>query len=136
MLLADWEIARAIAYGEIVITPLIDVEKQLGASSVDLRLGTQFRVIQVLRRSHFELLPKERMKEEVREYVEIVHLAPDRPFILHPGEFALATTLEYIKLPSFIAGRLEGAQHLGQSGTSNSLYGRFRRSRFRRHPDF
>jgi dCTP deaminase len=116
MVLADWEIAIAIARGEIIITPLIDVEAQIGASSIDLRLGTQFRVIRRLMRSHFELLEKERMRQEVREYVEVVHRTPDSPFILHPGEFALATTLEYIKLPPNLAGRLEGRSTWGRAG--------------------
>ena len=117
MVLADWEIVFAIARGEIVITPLINVERQIGASSVDLRLGTEFRVIRSLMRSHFDLsMPPEEMREVVRQYSEVVHLNPSLPFFLHPGEFALATTLEYIKIPSNLAGRLEGRSTWGRVG--------------------
>ena len=116
MVLSDWEIAHSLAIGEIVITPLLDVDAQIGASSIDLRLGTQFRVIRTLLRSHFELLPKDAMLEEIREYIEVVHIAPGLPFVLHPGEFALATTLEYVKLPGTLAGRLEGRSTWGRAG--------------------
>ena len=117
MVLSDWEIVFAIARGDIVITPLIHAEEQIGASSVDLRLGTEFRVIRSLMRSHFDLsVPKDQMKEEVREYTEVVHLGPSSPFVLHPGEFALATTLEYIRIPNYLAGRLEGRSTWGRVG--------------------
>lgn len=116
MVLSDWEIAHALATGNIVITPLLNVDAQIGASSIDLRLGTQFRVIRTLLRSHFELLPKDAMLEEIREYIEVVHIAPGSPFVLHPGEFALATTLEYVKLPGNLAGRLEGRSTWGRAG--------------------
>jgi dCTP deaminase len=117
MLLADWEIVLAIAQGRVVVTPLIDAGKQIGSSSIDLRLGTEFRVIRRLMRSHFDVTkPREEIEREVREYTEVVHLLADSPFILHPGEFALATTLEYIKIPNDLAGRLEGRSTWGRVG--------------------
>jgi dCTP deaminase len=117
MVLSDWEIVLHIARGEIVITPLIDVASQIGASSVDLRLGTEFRVIKRLLRSHFDLdVPKDKVRQEVREYTEVVHLRVDSPFVLHPGEFALATTLEYLKIPNYLAARIEGRSTWGRVG--------------------
>ena len=135
MVLSDWEIVLLIAKGDIVITPLIDVESQIGASSVDLRLGTEFRVIRRLLRSHFDLnVRKDKVREEVREYTEVVHLRVDSPFILHPGEFALATTLEYLRIPEYLAAH-RGSEHLGPRWTSNSLDGRICRSGISRHFD-
>jgi dCTP deaminase len=117
MLLADWEIVVAIAAGRLVVTPLIDAVKQIGSSSIDLRLGTEFRVIRRLMRSHFDVRQsRDEIEREVREYTEVVHLSAQSPFILHPGEFALATTLEYIKIPDDLAGRLEGRSTWGRVG--------------------
>ena len=117
MVLSDWEIVFLIAKGEIVITPLVDAKAQIGASSIDLRLGTEFRVIKRLLKSHFDLhVAKEKVKQEVREYTEVVHLQVDSPFILHPGEFALATTLEYLRIPDYLAARIEGRSTWGRVG--------------------
>jgi dCTP deaminase len=117
MVLSDWEIVFLIAKGEIVITPLVDAAAQVGASSIDLRLGTEFRVIKRLLKSHFDLqVAKEKVKQEVREYTEVVHLQVDSPFVLHPGEFALATTLEYLRIPDYLAARIEGRSTWGRVG--------------------
>ncbi|HQU46719.1 MAG TPA: hypothetical protein PK867_28195 [Pirellulales bacterium] len=67
MLLADWEIVLAIARGHLVVTPLIDAAKQIGSSSIDLRLGTEFSVIRRLMRSHFDVKQsRDEIEREVR----------------------------------------------------------------------
>lgn len=116
MVLADWEIVFLLAKGEIIVTPLIDAE-QIGASSIDLRLGTEFRIIRRLLKSHFDLaIPQERVRHEVKAYTEVIHLPVGSPFVLHPGEFALATTLEYLKIPNYLAARIEGRSTWGRVG--------------------
>ncbi len=47
---------------------------------------------------------------------EQFEVAPDEPWILHPGEFALGSTWEYVKLDPSIAARLEGKSSLGRLG--------------------
>lgn len=117
MVLADWEIAQALRDRKIVVTPIINAEVQIGSSSIDVRLGTEFKLIRTVKQTHFDLsLPKEKIKEQVREYTEVIHIEPMHPFILHPAEFALASTLEYIKLPGDISGRLEGRSTWGRAG--------------------
>jgi len=47
---------------------------------------------------------------------ELVEIDEDRPFILHPGEFVLGSTLERIQLPDDLVARLEGKSSLGRLG--------------------
>ena len=117
MILSDWEIVQALLKEEIIVTPLMNAGKQIGSSSIDVRLGTEFKLIRTVKQTHFDLsVPVEQIKEQVREYTEVVHMEPMQPFILHPGEFALGSTLEYIVLPNNITGRLEGRSTWGRVG--------------------
>lgn len=79
-------------------------------ASVDLRLGRQFRVFRNSR------IPFIDVKREYPDLTELVEIDDDEPFVLHPGEFALAVTLERVRLPADIVGRLEGKSSLGRLG--------------------
>jgi dCTP deaminase len=117
MVLSDQEIVAALSKGKITITPLIDAKRQIGGSSIDVRLGTEFKLIRRIKQTHFNLsLTKEEIEAQVREYTEVVHIEPLEAFILHPGEFALGCTLEYIVLSNDIVGRLEGRSTWGRAG--------------------
>lgn len=101
----------------VVITPLIRPEEQFGPSSIDLRMGTDF---QVLRRTNITNLDPMRdpddLYRDMHKHMEHVKIKPTEPFILHPGEFALASTLEFVRLPLDIAARLEGRSTWGRLG--------------------
>ena len=117
MVLSDTEILELILTDQLVFTPLISATRQIGTSSVDVRLGTEFRMIRIDKQTHFDLdLPTEKIRDQIRQYTEHVHVEPLQPFILHPNEFALASTLEYIILPQNIAGRLDGRSTWGRVG--------------------
>jgi len=102
----------------IVITPLISA-KQLGSASVDLRLGFHFKV---LRNMQIPVLdPVDRgspgeLAKEIERYTHDVKLGFCQPFYMHPGQFALGTTLEYIRLPRDVAATLDGRSSLGRLG--------------------
>ncbi len=96
---------------KIVVTPIIDSGHQFGPSSLDLRLGTEFKIIKNSRQTHIDPLD-----ESDVVYAEPVHIKPLEPFVLHPGQFVLGCTLEYLKLPEDIAGRLEGRSTWGRLG--------------------
>jgi dCTP deaminase len=101
----------------IVVTPVLDLEQQLQPSSLDLRLGTEFALIRSSELEFLNILAKEdAAKREMAKYIEMVHLPGHGEFALHPGEFALGCTLEFIVLPSDIAGRLEGKSTWGRVG--------------------
>jgi dCTP deaminase len=117
MVLSDKEIVRELLKGSITITPLLRARKQIGSSSIDVRLGTEFRHIKIVKQTHFDLsLSLDKIREQIDNYSEVVHVHPMEPFILHPNDFVLASTLEYIILPHNITGRLEGRSTWGRTG--------------------
>jgi len=117
VILSDWEIIQALLKGEIILTPLLNSKEQIGTSSIDVRLGTEFKLIRIVKQTHFDLsISQEQIKKQIREYTEVIHVEPMQPFILHPNEFALASTLEYIILSNNTVGRLEGRSTWGRVG--------------------
>jgi dCTP deaminase len=108
MLLSDRDIAAEIKSGRVKVDPF--EPKMIQPSSVDVRLDRFFRVFE---NHKYEVIdPSIEQSELTRE----VAVAPDEFFILHPGEFVLASTYEVITLPDDIAGRLEGKSSLGRLG--------------------
>ena len=108
MLLSDRDIAAEIKSGRVKVEPFDP--KMIQPSSVDVRLDRFFRVFENHR---YEVIdPSIEQSELTRE----VAVAPDDFFILHPGEFVLASTYDVITLPDDIAGRLEGKSSLGRLG--------------------
>jgi dCTP deaminase len=117
MILSDIEIIKELVSGKLIVTPLLNGEVQIGSSSIDIRLGTEFRYIKTSKQTHFDLsLPVEKIKIQVEEYSEVVHIKPMESFILHPDDFVLASTLEYFVIPPYLTGRLEGRSTWGRAG--------------------
>ncbi len=108
MVLSDRTIREELSKGSVVITPL--EEGNIQPASVDIRLD---RKIRVFRNYHQPYIDLRRPSEELTEIVEIVD---DIPFILHPNEFVLGSTLEYIGVPDYLVARLEGKSSLGRLG--------------------
>jgi dCTP deaminase len=79
-------------------------------ASVDLRLGDTFRVFHNHRISSIDLRePPGNLTEEVR-------IPEGETFVIHPGEFCLGRTLEWVELPDDIVARIEGKSSLGRLG--------------------
>ena len=108
MLLSDRDIRAEIAAGRVAVEPF--AESMVQPSSVDVRLDRFFRVFENHKYSVID--PSIEQSELTREVV----VEPNEHFILHPGEFVLASTYEIITLPDDIAGRLEGKSSLGRLG--------------------
>lgn len=112
MILSDRDIKKALASGKIKITPKIDYQEQLGSCSIDLRLGRTFRVFNHSKMAYID--PKnKKINQNLTKKVEI---KGDDPFIMQPGEFVLATTLEKVELADDMLARLEGRSSLGRLG--------------------
>lgn len=107
MILSDGSIRRALADGRLIIDPIED--SQIQPASVDVRLSDQFLVF----RNHSVVVidPYER-----RDLSETVRVAGGQAFVLHPGEFALGSTVEEIGLPADLVARVEGKSSLGRLG--------------------
>ena len=108
MVLSDRTIKRLLAEGRIEIDPFDEALVQ--PSSVDVRVDRYFRVF------HNARYPFIDVKQPQEELTEAVEVDDETPFILHPGEFVLGSTLERIRLPDDLVARLEGKSSLGRLG--------------------
>jgi dCTP deaminase len=98
------------------ITPLVD-KSQLGAASVDLRLGPDFIVTsKATGLSTFDPARVDEITERIRDYQEYVRRPVGSAFYLHPGEFAIARTLEYLTLPEGLSAEVVGRSSWGRLG--------------------
>ena len=106
--MSDRDIRASIEAGQIGLEPLaMDL---LQPSSFDVRLDRFFRLFDNHKYAYID------PREEMPELTRFVEVAPDEAFILHPGEFVLGSTYEFVTLPDNIAARLEGKSSLGRLG--------------------
>jgi len=108
VVLSDRDIRAEIAAGRIVIDPFIPEAVQ--PSSIDLHLDKRFRVFRNSRYPYIDV------RVDQPDMTELVEITGDEPFILHPGEFVLGSTLERVQLPNDLVARLEGKSSLGRLG--------------------
>lgn len=110
MILSDRTLRAQLAAGRIVIDPLD--ESLIQPSSIDVRISNLFRVFRNHTRGVIDVRTD---TTELTELVEIDESGSD-PFMLHPGEFVLGSTLERIGVPDDLVGRVEGKSSLGRLG--------------------
>jgi dCTP deaminase len=108
VILSDGTIRRLLGEGKLVIQPLDAA--QIQPASVDIRLGGTFLAF---RRHTSESIDPRARNDALMEPVTVPE---GEPFILHPGEFVLGTTLERLTLPDDIVARVEGKSSLGRLG--------------------
>ncbi|MCI6774590.1 dCTP deaminase [Methanobrevibacter boviskoreani] len=112
-ILSDKDLKKCIEDGKIVIDPLTD-EKQIQPSSIDMRIGDEFKVFRVIRKPFID--PKD--DDDIASYMESLTVEDGEAFIIHPNEFALATTYEYVKVPDDLVARVEGRSSMGRLGVT------------------
>ncbi len=112
MILSDRDIKKYIEEGKIKIHPLPDFEIQLGPASLDVRLDNIFRVFNHTQVPYID--PKN--KSTFEHLTEVVKVEENKPFVLQPGQFILASTLEEVELPDDIGARIEGRSSWGRLG--------------------
>jgi dCTP deaminase len=108
LILSDRDIRKQIESGRLVIEPFDPDLVQ--PSSVDLRVDDEFRVFANTRYPYIDV------RNPMEDLTEVVKVKTDEPFILHPGEFVLGSTLERVSLPDDLVGRIEGKSSLGRLG--------------------
>src|SRR5574337_1013645 len=106
--LSDRDIRASLQAGRIRIDPYDPACLQ--PSSVDLHLDREFRVFRNNRYAFIDV------REPQPDLTELLAIDGDEPFILHPGEFVLGQTLEWVELPDDLVARLEGKSSLGRLG--------------------
>jgi deoxycytidine triphosphate deaminase len=100
VLLSDRDIKAEVESGRVKLDPY--TPELIQPASIDVRMDRYFRVFENHRYPHID------PAEEQPELTRLVEPTGAEPFVLHPGEFVLASTFEVVSLPDDIAGRLEG----------------------------
>ena len=103
---------KALRNGRIKINPKPDLKTQLGSCSIDLRLGNNFRVFEYSKNPYIDPSKKDYTSEITRG----IEVKNGEYFIMQPGDFVLAVTLEKITISDDLLGRLEGRSSLGRLG--------------------
>jgi len=113
--LVDYEIRRLIESKEIRIIPLMNFEKQLGSSSLDVRLGTSFQLFHPTVTGSVDFT-KDESSSTFDENSHLKDLDYMESITVQPGQFVLGHTMEYIKLPNTIAAEIEGRSSFARMG--------------------
>jgi dCTP deaminase len=112
MILSDRDIKKALASGRIKVTPKPDLKIQLGSCSLDMHLSNKFRIFRNSNYPYIDL----KGKVDTAEIMEEITIPKGKPFIMQPGDFALATVEENLELADDLIGRIEGRSSLGRLG--------------------
>ena len=112
MVLSDRDIKEALNQKRIVIKPNPDIKTQLGSCSIDLQLGNVYRVFNHSKTPYIDPQNSKTLIDITTE----IKVTNGEAFTLHPGEFILAATKEFIKMPDDLMGRLEGRSSIGRLG--------------------
>ena len=110
--MSDVDIKKALQQKRIVVKPRPDLKTQLGSSSLDLRLGYEFRVF----KHHKQPFVDPFDPKTTKGMNELVKISKNEPYVIHPNEFVLATTLEWVEWGSTLAARVDGRSSLGRIG--------------------
>lgn len=110
MILSDRDIRKCIRQGRIKITPY-DEKDQLKTIGVDLKLGNTFRIFKVTHQSHIDLTDAHYEPD-----TETIEVPNGGSFVLHPDEFVLGITREYIEMPGDLMAHIDGRSSLGRLG--------------------
>ena len=108
MYLSDRSIRQRLEAGDIVVDPL--GENAIQPASVDIRLDAELLVFRNSWLTHIDVT------KPVKDVSERVMIEPDRPFMLHPGEFVLGAIYENVTIPDDIVARIEGKSSLARYG--------------------
>lgn len=112
MTLSDRDIRQALKDGQIKITPSRGLEGRIGPDGIDMRMGHDFLVFERNKQAYIDT----RRKETAKGTTRLMKVKTREPFIIHPGELVLATTIERVTLSNELLGRLEGRSSLGRLG--------------------
>jgi dCTP deaminase len=108
VILSDRSIREAIDSGRLGIVPF-DPDL-IQPSSIDVRLDNKFLVFRNTKRAYIDV------KQPAEDLMEMIEVGPEEPMFLHPHEFVLGSTVERVRIPNDLVGRLEGRSSLGRLG--------------------
>ncbi len=97
----------------LIVTPLLERD-QIGPSSIDVRLATEFRVFRRIGKAGID--PQEQTDVGIDDAYDKKVVPLGEGLWLHPGQFALGATLEYLRIPSDLSGYVIGRSSWGRIG--------------------
>lgn len=109
MELSDADIKRRLVDGDLVIEPIEDEELQLQPASVDVRLDNEF-----LKFDPQNVTSVNPLTDEPEEHMTSVEIDDDETFVVHPGDFVLGSTVEWVEIPNDLIGFVNGRSTLGR----------------------
>jgi dCTP deaminase len=112
MILSDRDLRKVLKEGKITIEPSDGLERRIGPDGIDFRLGHTFLVFERNKQPYIDPRRADTAKGTTRQIV----VKTGEPFIIHPHELVLATTLERLSISDDLLGRLEGRSSLGRLG--------------------
>lgn len=110
MILSDRDIRARLAVGDLKIEPILDMHAQLQPASVDLRLSAEFMIYKT---GEITCLDP-RIPESLSLSTERITVREGEAFTLHPGDFALGSTMETVTIPDDLVGLVDGRSSVGR----------------------
>lgn len=111
MQLSDGDLLDRMESGNLVIDPLDNPELQIQPASIDVRLGTEF-----LKFNPRDVTSINPLKDNPEDFMEKVVIEEDETFFIHPGDFVLASTKEWVEVPEDLIGFVDGRSTFGRLG--------------------
>lgn len=111
MILSDRDIKKAIKEGKLIFKPALSKD-QIGPASIDLKLGPIFKYFNITKQHLLDI--KNGLPDD--DFIVTKKLNKDEPFVLHPNNFVLAATKEYVIVPDNMILRVEGKSTLARLG--------------------
>lgn len=100
----------------LIVTPLSNPSESIGTSSIDVKLGNQFIVMQRQSFPYLDVAKACEIAKNVERYQQLITIKQNGMFILHPRQFALGSTFEYIQIPKGLMAYVIGKSTLGRMG--------------------
>jgi deoxycytidine triphosphate deaminase len=111
---------KSDAFDTLTVTPILDWNTQVGQIGIDLRLANQFIVFRRQNFAVFDALSTNQAAKSPYRYQEEIVVPFAQRFILHPGEMVLGSTFEYISMPLYLEGSIEGRSSWARIGLVNA----------------
>jgi dCTP deaminase len=110
----DAAMRRPEVRDRLILMPLLDRGKQIGPASLDLRLGTEFLLLRRTERPGLD--PGTQVQQTIDAMTTRVDVAIGDCLWLHPGQFVLGATLEFIQIPRDLGAYVVGRSSWGRDG--------------------
>ncbi len=104
----------------LFVLPILDADGQIheGRGAIDVRLGTEFIITKRVQLTHIDPFSPspEKSAAEFQQYQEHITIGFGTRFMLHPHQYAIGSTLEYMRFPIDLAGFVLGRSSWGRLG--------------------